>query len=145
MEMPNEIVVKVGIQQGQVYNFAPKDGVPNHYFVVLNKDPKNGDVIHLAPFTTKKANVLKFIKFLKLDAQTFVELLIGECPFLARPADSGIDCNRLISPTLDELVQLIDLSDGSVKYPTIEASLLVRVIAGVKVSRLVSQAIKDTL
>lgn len=92
----NEIKVKIGITQGQVYNFSPKQGVLNHYYVVLNKDPKSSEEIYLAPFTSQKDNVLKFIKMNGFDEKTYVEINSGECNFLPKKSQSGIDCNRLI-------------------------------------------------
>ena len=139
------VKVKIGIEQGSVYNFAPKDVVPNHYFIVLNKNPKRDSEIHLAPFTTKRGKILNFISLQKLSTETFVEIKEDECVFLPRREESCVDCNRLIKISLENLIELIDSSNGSCNYPKVEEALLERVIKGVRASRMVSTAIKATL
>jgi len=141
----NNIKVKTGIEQGCIYNFSPKDGVSNHYYMVLNKNPKTDDEIYLAPFTSKKEKILKFIEYAKLDRKTFVDIPDKECTFLPRPKEGGIDCSRPIEVTLTKLIQLIDESSGSCNYPKAGQTLIQRVIDGVKLSPMVKPVIKTSL
>ena len=141
----NEIKVRIGIGQGSVYNFSPKDAVDNHYYVVLNKDPKKDSELNLAPFTTKRDKVLKFIELRKLNIKTYVVIEKGECPSPPLRDDTGIDCNRLIYVDKETLIELINESDGSCNYPSLNKNLLKRVIEGVKVSRMVKPTAKEAL
>lgn len=143
--VPNEVKVKIGIEQGCIYNFSPVNNVSNHYYLVLNKNPKQDSEIYLAPFTTKKEKVLKFIEFRKLDKATFVLLNEKECVFLPYKKEAGIDCNRLLHTEINTLIQLIDNSKGSCNYPKAEKTLLERVLIGVKASSMVSPNIKSFL
>src|SRR3989344_4594871 len=129
IHFPNRVKVKINIEQGCVYNFSPRDSIPNHYYIVLNKNPKESEEIYLAPFTTKKENVLKFITSRRLDKKTFVEIEEGECPFLPRRLKSGVDCNRLLPPiSIEDLIMLIDKSDGDCEYPKVNDKLLNRIL-----------------
>lgn len=141
----NDIKVKTGIEQGCIYNFSPKDGVLNHYYMVLNKNPKTDSEVYLVPFTTKKEKIIKFIEYRKLDRKTFVDIPNKECSFLPRSQDGGIDCNRPIEVTLTKLIELIDNSSGSCNYPKVGKSLLQLVIEGVTASPMVKPVIKLSL
>jgi len=141
----NEIKIRIGIKRGCVYNFSPSTGIDNHYFIVLNSNPKKDEEIHLAMFTTKKENVLKFIEYRKLDSKTLVQIERGECPFLPRPDDTGVDCNRPISINIEDLIERINDSEGSCSYPAIPENLISRIIEGVRASRMVGENIKQAL
>jgi hypothetical protein len=145
VQMPNDVRVKIGIKQGQVYNFSPASDVDNHYFVVLNKNPKDDKEIHLVYFTSKKEKVLKFIEIRNLDRRTCVDVGETECGFLPRKENSGINCNNVLSIDIEKLIVLIDESEGSCCYPAIEDSFLKRVIEGVKMSRLVKPIVKELI
>jgi len=141
----NEIKVKIGITQGQVYNFSPKQGVLNHYYVVLNKDPKSSEEIYLAPFTSQKDNVLKFIKMNSFDDKTYVEIKVGECSFLPKKSQSGIDCNRLIYIDIEELISRIDSTDGGCNYPIIDSEIFAKIKEGVALSPLVKPVVVENM
>jgi len=141
----NEVKVLAGIEQGSVYNFSPQDGIVNHYYVVLNKNPKNDDEINLAPFTTKKDNVLRFIKIKNLDEKTYVSVEKGECKFLPPRDNIGIDCNRLLYISKEKLIELINYSDGSCNYPKLNTKLFDKIKEGVMVSILVKPSAQDSL
>lgn len=141
----NDIKVKVGIAQGQVYNFSPKQGVLNHYYVVLNKNPKSSEEIYLAPFTSQKDNVLKFIKMNGFDERTYVEIKSGECNFLPNKSQSGIDCNRLIYIDIEELISRIDSSDGGCNYPVLNPKIFIKIKEGVALSPLVKPVVVENM
>jgi len=141
----NDVKVRAGIEQGCIYNFSPKDGILNHYYIILNKNPKTDKELYLIPFTTKKEKILKFIEYRKLDRKTFVDIPDKECLFLSRPKDCGLDCNRPIEVTLDKLIELIDNSNGSCNYQKAGINLIKQMIYGVGVSPMVKPVIKMLL
>ena len=145
IHIPNDAKVALGIRQGQVYNFSPKSGVDNHYFVVLNKNPRNDTEIYLAPFTTKKEKVLNFIEINKLGKGTCVEIKKGDCKFLPREDSTVIDCNRLVYTDLARLIELIDESSGNCNYSQIKQELMSKIIGAVKASKMVKNIIKESL
>ena len=140
--IPTQVKVRVGIEQGCVYNFAPDKATANHYFIVLNKNPKNDADIYLASFTSKKENVLRFIELHKLDRKTFVEVERGDCTFLSRPDETCINCNKYRRYDIQKMIDLIDASNGNCNYPKVSNKLLERVLYGVKSSRLVAEDVK---
>ena len=146
IHFPNDVKIKVCIEQGSVYNFSPQEGVVNHYYVVLNKNPQKDSEIYLAPFTTKRDSVLRLIEIRGLETKTLVLVEEGECSFLRRRDETSIDCNRLMpSVSIDELVELINGSNGNCNYPKVEKTLMSRVIEGVNASRMVSDNVKKLL
>ena len=142
--IPNSVRVPVCIEQGSVYNFSPDKNVANHYYVVLNNNPKHDDEIYLVSFTSNKENVWRYINYHHLDKLTCVELNENECPFLPRPLDSCINCNLYRSYPLDKMIELIDGSNGSI-YPKVNAEFLARVIHGVRISIMIGEEIKSAL
>jgi hypothetical protein len=142
--VPNDIKIRAGIEQGSVYNFSPDKSVPNHYFIVLNKNPKKDSEIYLASFTSKKDNVIRFVNNSSCDPRTCVEVITGECPFLPRESESCVNCNQTRKYNIQKLVELVDTTNGSC-YPKISESLMTRIIEGVKLSRLVASDIRTAL
>ena len=143
--IPNDAKVRGGIEQGSVYNFAPNKGVANHYHIVLNKNPKKDDEVYLVSFTSSKENTLRYIKNFNFDIKTLVEIENGECSFLSKPQESCINCNFLKKYDIQKLIDLINDSNGSCNYPTIQDKLIKRIIEGVKKSTLISDEIKSFL
>lgn len=143
--IPNEAKVKIGIRQGCVYNFSPKDGIPNHYFIVLNKEPKKDDEIYLASFTSNKKDTLNHIKHFGFDIKTFVEVKENEYLSLPKTEKTCVNCNFVRKFDLNKLIELIDISDGSCDYPVLPKSLMDKIIEGVKLSPVVGKDVKDAL
>jgi hypothetical protein len=143
--IPNKVKVQIGIRQGSVYNFSPKDGVPNHYFIVLNKEPKTDNEIYLASFTSNKKGTLNYIKHFNLDVRTFVEIEEKNCSFLPKPKESCINCNFVRKLDLIKLVELINISNGCCDYPVIHGSLMIKIFEGIKISTMVGKDVKDAL
>ncbi len=141
----NETWIRGAIERGCVYNFSPEKNVANHYYVVINKNPKKDKEIYLVSFTSKKENVVRFVENLKLDPKTFVEVEMEECPFLSKPHDSCINCNYRKKYELQELIDLIESSNGSCNCPKVPDSLLDRIIEGVKASRMIEPAVKSLI
>lgn len=134
--------MKVGIEQGCVYNFSPDTAIPNHYFIVLNKTPKDDEEIYLASFTSNKEGVLRFIEHHKLDEKTYIEVEKGDCPFLSSSKESCINCNQLRRYEIQKLIERIDASNGSCNYPKVPETLLKKILEGVGVSRMIAKAVK---
>lgn len=143
--IPNNAKVSIGITQGSIYNFSPTDGIDNHYHIILNKNPKNDDQIFLVHFTTKKQKTLDFINNRNLDISTFVEINNGECLFLPRWEETCINCNYVKVSDINEIVDLIDNSNGSCNYSQVPESLMKRIIIGVSNSKMVANTIKTSL
>jgi len=139
-----EIAVKLGIVQGKVYNFTNKPDVHNHYFIVLNSNPQSCEDIHLAMFTTKKDSLKHRITQLKLDNAVYVEVISGECTFLAKPNDTCVDCSKPIKLSVDELIDLIERTNGGVcNFPEIDDSLKQRICHSLQINKLLSVRVKS--
>ncbi|MEK7107042.1 MAG: hypothetical protein AAB899_02545 [Patescibacteria group bacterium] len=140
--IPNEVKVKVGIEQGCVYNFSPDIAIPNHYFIVLNKAPKDDNEIYLASFTSNKEGVKRFIQHHKLDEKTYIEIKKGDCSFLATSKESCINCNQFRRYDVQKLIERIDASDGSCNYPKIPETLLKKILIGIGASKMIAKDVK---
>jgi hypothetical protein len=143
--IPNKEKVHFGIEQGSVYNFSPETAVENHYYVVLNKNPKIDDELFLVNFTSKKEKTLAFIKQRNFDIKTCVETSNSECLFLPKNKEGCINCNFVKKYDIQKMIDLIDSSNGSCNYPKIPQPVLERVINGVKLSKMVEKYIKDAI
>ncbi|MEK7586868.1 MAG: hypothetical protein AAB453_03300 [Patescibacteria group bacterium] len=132
----------MSIEQGAVYNFSGNKTIPNHYFVVINKNPKKDREIYLVSFTTKKENAVRHIKHFQLNMKTYVEVAEGECDFLPRWKESCINSNYVRKYEIQELTEILENSNGQ-NYPKISDKLLKRIIEGVKASRLIGKDIKE--
>jgi len=141
----NNAKIRIGIKQGNIYNFSPKSGVGNHYYIVLNKNPKTDEQVFFVYFTTKKQKVVDFIKIRNFDILTMVEIKKGECSFLSKRGETCVNCNYVFGCKLEELVCLVDNSNGNCGYPPVSASLLERILSGIKLSKMVSKSIKNLL
>lgn len=144
ISIPNDVHVRVGLECGSVYNFSPEKEVLNHYYIVLNKKPKQNKELFLTRFTSKREVVLEFIKTRKLDIKTFVEVRKGECSALPKEDESYINCNFIHKYDIDTLVKLIDESNGTC-YPKASNELIERIIEGLKSSRMIGRDVKKLL
>ena len=142
--IPNDIQVKIGLECGSVYNFSPKKDIVNHYYMVVNRKPKDVEELFLVRFTSKKDVVLEFIKTHRLNEKTFVQVKKGECNALPKEEESYINCNFINKYDINTLVNLIDESNGRC-YPKASNELVERIMEGLKSSRMIGKDIKEAL
>lgn len=93
--------VKYGIAAGAVY-LIEQDGDKNeHYFVVLNLNPKKDERIILVNATTKYQKENDYVVRRKFGLDTLVYIQTGDSKVITR--ESTFNCNSYIDPTLEEM------------------------------------------
>jgi len=142
MLISNKVKVLAGIEQGSIYSFCPQNGVNRHYYVVISKNPQSHKEIYLLCFTTKKNTVLKLIESMKLSEKTYIETKTNDCPDLPRRTNTGLNCNRPICLNKEDLIILINDTNGSCNYKPLKKSTLKKVLKGVIASDMVNPLIK---
>ncbi|MBU1032840.1 hypothetical protein KJ937_02840 [Patescibacteria group bacterium] len=147
MDIPPEICVPICIEQGSVFNFFIDHGhskrqSKNRYFVILNRNPKTDKVLILVTSTTQVTKRLKFINRERISKKTIVEVSAKE--YSVFPNDSAFDCNNVFEVSISALVRKIE-DGGSMGYPEISKSILLKLIDGVKASPLITEEIKKLL
>lgn len=143
--IPNDVKVALLIGQGSVYRFSPQNDVINHYYVVVNRSPKDDETLYLVYFTTKKDKISDFISTRGLHSSTMVEINHRDCPFLPNKDNGCINCNSLLEINKSELIERINESNGSCGFPKVPGTVLSRIIEGIKNSRLVKPKVKELI
>jgi hypothetical protein len=103
MDLPREYQVGFGIEPGAIF-LIEKDGDKNeHYFVVLNLDPKTDTAIILVCASTVHQRYPDYIARVerRFGVGTVVHIQAGESAIISR--DSTFDCNKIEHPTLEKL------------------------------------------
>lgn len=96
MQLTPEQIIEVTLKPGAVYKYtdptALKNNIP-HYFILLNKDPKNAAILIFVCISSKVTKTKARAKKRKQAANTLVELQASNYEFLTM--DSIVDCNNI--------------------------------------------------
>lgn len=143
MDIPPEIQIKSTLEEGSVFYFEEETltSTEPHYFVVLNNNPQT-DVLLLLVFSSSQISNVKLRNINNNPSKTLIEVSPNEYPAFSK--NSIFDCNTIRLKTVNELIE--KLSSGKLKLkPSIPASLLDRLRAGVKASPVIPDAQKRIL
>lgn len=112
VEISPEIQIRSTIKEGSVYYFSDNElnSKEPHYFIVLNHNPKNEEILLLVCSTTK-INERKKIR--KLFKNTLVE--ISKRDYSDFKYDSIIDCNIIFPRTIEEIISKLKSDDLKIK------------------------------
>jgi hypothetical protein len=116
--------VRFGIAPGAVYIIEKDGDVHEHYFVVLNLDPKSDENVVLVSATTKHENEQRYIALRQFGESTLVKINTNESTVITR--ESTFNCNRYIAPTLADLCNSITLKRVEYVGAVIEPVILER-------------------
>ena len=122
MRIPRELQVRFGIAPGAVYVIEKNGDVHEHYFVVLNLDPRQDENILLVSATTKHINEEAYITRLQFGQDTLVKIVDSESAVIKK--ESTFNCNRYIDPTLEQLCSSIHFKRVEYVGGVIEPSIL---------------------
>jgi hypothetical protein len=122
MDIPREMQVRFGIAPGAVYIIEKDGDVHEHYFVVLNLDPKNDENILLVSATTKHQNEQRYIALRQFGESTLVKVGANESAVITK--ESTFNCNRYIDPTLGDLCNSITMKRVDYIGAVIEPAIL---------------------
>lgn len=110
-----------------------------HYFIVLNHDPGNDELLVVTVASSQIDNVKRRRSF--LPAETLVE--IAENEYEAFTKDSIIDCNS--ARTKSKMQVLEQLNSGGSQVARMPADILNKLRAGVLASPVVEPSVKELL
>jgi len=104
IDIPAHIRILATIKRGSVYYFKEDNFVSTepHFFVVLNKNPKNNTVLILACATSqieKRKEIARKLKFLE---ETLVEVSPSDFSFFTK--STLFDCNNVIEKSVQSLI-----------------------------------------
>lgn len=110
IDIPPELQIKSTIKPGSVYYFEEETFTSNepHYFIVINNSPIVDKIILLVCASSRIMKVKEIRRHLP---KTLVEIKEGDYPDFTK--DSIVDCNFVLSKTVDDIVE--KLSAGNLK------------------------------
>lgn len=142
-EIPPEDVIKATIQPGSVYYFRHESFQHSdlkHYFIVINLDPINEQVILLVSSTTRPYCVNQRRR--NYPPETIVEVTPGQYPDFNLV--SIIDCNSVYKISIQKLIAKYSLNELDMKTK-MAIPLVEQFRKGVLASPTVSKRIKAQL
>lgn len=147
MEIPLKVRIPICIEQGSVFNFYidfndSKRQSKNRYFVILNRNPKSDRALVLVTSTTQIVGRREYVARMGISEKTIVMVEAGE--YSAFNNDSVFDCNEVFEVNMSDLIRKIE-EGGSMGYPKMPDTILLKLIDGVKESPLVTEEIKGLL
>jgi hypothetical protein len=131
MATPLPWELRLTLRPGTVYYFQHRalTSVEPHYFIVVNRNPIDDEVLLLAVASSKVESVRQRRR--QLPPETLVEITPADYREFKLP--SIVDCNRVFRKSLAELV--VDWNAGNIEpKDDLPTSLLARIQAGMKLS-----------
>lgn len=143
MDLPSEVVLQFTLQPGAVYLFK-HDAFPDHphYFVVLNKEVNQGDVLYMVCASSKLDKREEWVQRRGISESTLVYVEAGECLFLKKR--TVFDCNAIYPIAYEVLKTKLDIG-GVLTVQSIDESLLSKLRDSVKKSPLILRSIKKLI
>lgn len=133
--------IRVTLRTGSVYYFVDRglNSPEPHYFIVINSDPIEQEVLVLNVITSQVEKVRQRRSSLP---GTLVEIQPGEYDELSKP--SIVDCNNVFRRSLAELVEMT-LHGAVVAKMQVSDDIIAALRAAALASPMVEQDIKDLL
>lgn len=141
MEIPFDI--KLTLRRGTVYYLQHRDlsSPEPHYFIVLNTSPVEQKVILMSVFTSQIKKQERAIQRAGHPSETLVR--IGPSDYGELTKESCVNCNKVFSKPLAELVQLWP---NMTKNPTdLSDKLLEQILNGIELSSQISEEEKTLI
>lgn len=142
-DVPPDVAIRATIRPGSVYYFRHQDfrhSSDPHYFVVINIDPMNEEVILLVCASSSIFKVTS--RSANLPPQTLIRVEPSEYPGFVYA--SVFDCNYVYRDSLETLIERLSNKQLELK-PEIDMKLVERLRRGVLDSPLVAGRIKAQL
>ncbi len=142
VDVPPEVAIRSTIKSGAVYYFTEDSFTSSepHYFIVLNSDPLNEQVILLVCASSQIDKVRHRRK--NCPAETVIEVNSVQYPGFS--VDSIIDCNSILQVTITKLVEKLSKRELRLKTE-MDPSLVEQFRKGVLASPMIEGQIKNLL
>lgn len=141
-DVPPDVAIKATIRPGSVYYFQHESFSSSyaHYFIVINIDPLNEQIILLVCASSQIAAVRK--RSFDCPPATLVQIMPNQYPDFTYP--SIVDCNYIYQDSLEKLVERLSAKQLQIKAE-MNMSLVKQLRRGVLASRLIPGRIKMRL
>lgn len=145
MDIPAHVRILAAIQTGSVYYFREEapSSAESHYFVVLNKDPRNEEVLVLVCASSQIDKRRRIIEKLGFPAETLICISPSEYPLFTK--DTVIDCNRAFEKTCQSLIAKLELGKLKTCTELMPPEIVRKLIRGIRISTQVAEKIKKVL
>ncbi len=144
MEIPPEIKINYTLEQGYTYYFMEESFSSDdpHYFVILNSNLDEADDIYFVNATSQIVKVRDRQSILGRRPDSYVEVKKEDCSFLTK--DSIFDCNSVTKKSKQSLIDKVSNEELGL-VGSIDQNILDKIIAGVLLSPLVEERVKQQL
>lgn len=142
VKIPPEAAIRATIQPGSVYYFPYEhlNSPEPHYFVVINIDPTNEQLILLVCASSKTSKVRR--RWRDRPSETLVEVSPEQYPKFKW--NSIFNCNHVIEQTINQIIERLS-SEQLKLMPEMSLKLVERLRQGALASPTVANGIKKQL
>ncbi len=134
-----------GIQTGAVYYFEEEllSSPEPHYFIVLNKNPRNEEVLILVCASSQVEKRKQISKRLRFPTETLVIISPSEYPLFTK--ETVVDCNSVFEKNAQSLVDKLEHGKLKICVELIPEQIVEKLVKGIIASAKISENIKKLL
>lgn len=145
MEDSSDSRISETIETGSVYYFEEEELSSDepHYFIVLNRDPRNEDILILACASSQVDKRKRITKLLGHPEKTLVVVSPSEYPAFKK--DSVVDCNRIFEKTIESLEDKLEKKQLKVCEIPMPKEIVQKLTSGALASNQTSEKIRKMI
>jgi len=145
IDIPADAYILTTIKRGSVYYFKNEEFASNspHYFVVLNKNPKNGNILILVCATSQVEKRKAIAQKMKFMEGTLVEVSPLDFTFFTK--NSLFDCNNVIEISIGSIIEKLSNNELQICPQDMPDKIVNNLVRGVLVSNQVTEGNKKIL
>ena len=145
IDIPCDVQILATIKRGTVYYFRDESFASEepHYFVVLNKNPRNGNFLILACATSKIERRKEIAKKLSFPEETLVEVFPSDFSFFTK--NTLFDCNSVIERNVQSVIDKLSNNALKICSENMPDYIVERLISGVLASSQVPEGNKKIM
>ncbi len=138
IDIPAHIRILATIKRGSVYYFKDESfsSAEPHYFVVLNKNPRNNTILILACATSQIEKRKQIASTLHFTKETLVEVSSSEFSLFTKT--TLFDCNSVIEKSIQSLIDKLSHNELKVCAVAMPEKIVESLVKGALLSTQVS-------
>ncbi|BFT94521.1 hypothetical protein MNSC_05290 [Minisyncoccus archaeophilus] len=145
IDIPADAYILTTIKRGSVYYFKNEEFASNepHYFVVLNENPKNGNILILVCATSQVEKRKAIAQKMNFMEGTLVEVSPLDFTFFTK--NSLFDCNNVIEINIGSIIEKLSNNELQICPQDMPDKIVNDLVRGVLVSNQVTEGNKKIL
>ncbi len=145
IDIPANAYIWTTIKRGSVYYFKDEgfSSSDPHYFVVLNKNPKNNNILILVCATSQIEKRKAIAQKLKFPEETLVE--VSPLDFVFFKKNSLFDCNSVIEKSIESIIEKLSNNELQICPQDMPDDIVDTLVKGVLASNQVVEGNKKIL